>query len=321
LGNVRLSYKDISTTSTPNLEIQEENNYYPYGLKHKGYNTVQNGRNHKYGFGGKEEQNELGLGWIDITARNYNPELGRWMNLDPLAETMRRHSPYNYAFDNPVFFIDPDGMNPCPNGDCPDPPSWLAKMNNWVSDNVGKPIAEWGTKIYNKISSMDPINVEGDGEQTSEEDRITIISSIGTDDPSQDTTDAPTTIVDGDDFLNISKTAKTKSPFRKGDGMTNAIKKTKNMASEINSKVKDFKKGFSHTKKTISLGKKVAASLASINEPDTLTYEVLGYSTQDPDMRGYINEDPSGSKNMGEAVKLMLFGDEIDSVTVTKKYQ
>jgi len=87
-------------------------NYYPFGLKHQGYNNVINGSHHPYGFGGKEEQDELGLGWVDITARNYDPALGRWMNLDPLAEDMRRHSPYNYAFDNPVYFQDPDGMKP-----------------------------------------------------------------------------------------------------------------------------------------------------------------------------------------------------------------
>jgi RHS repeat-associated protein len=111
LGNIRLSYQDKNDDGVVNgSEIVEENNYYPFGLKHKGYNSVINGTEHKYKYNGKELQDEMGLNFYDYGARNYDPALGRWMNIDPLAEKSRRFSPYTYALNNPIYFIDPDGM-------------------------------------------------------------------------------------------------------------------------------------------------------------------------------------------------------------------
>ncbi|WP_307452955.1 MULTISPECIES: DUF6443 domain-containing protein [Chryseobacterium] len=106
LGNARITY---ARNSEGNTEITDTNNYYAFGMNHIGGLTSLLGGYQNYKYNGKEIQE---TGMYDYGARFYMPDIGRWGVMDPLAEDMRRHSPYNYAFNNPVNFIDPDGMKP-----------------------------------------------------------------------------------------------------------------------------------------------------------------------------------------------------------------
>ncbi len=108
LANTRISF---ARNSAGALEITDANDYYPFGMNHlKTGNAFFGNTSYKnYKYNGKELQES---GMYDYGARFYMPDLGRWGVVDPLAEKMTRHSPYNYAFNNPIRFIDPDGMEP-----------------------------------------------------------------------------------------------------------------------------------------------------------------------------------------------------------------
>ncbi|SHM19159.1 RHS repeat-associated core domain-containing protein, partial [Chryseobacterium contaminans] len=94
--------------STGALKVTDTNNYYPFGLSHiSGMLSLSNfGGLYSYKYNGKELQE---TGMYDYGARFYMPDIGRWGVVDPLAETSRRWNPYNYAYNNPMRYVDPDG--------------------------------------------------------------------------------------------------------------------------------------------------------------------------------------------------------------------
>ena len=109
LGNIRLSYMDDNFDGAiTTAEILEENNYYPFGLKHKGYNDVAQSSNiaQNYEYQGQELNESLGYNMHEFMLRHYDAAIGRFVTTDPYEQFM---SPYLAMGNNPVTSFDPDG--------------------------------------------------------------------------------------------------------------------------------------------------------------------------------------------------------------------
>ncbi|WP_299443396.1 DUF6443 domain-containing protein [uncultured Aquimarina sp.] len=126
LGNIRLSFSDKDKDGKIDVlrnnadvdgdgdnvhEILEEKNYYPFGLQHKGYNNMIVGteNNHKE-YQGQEYTEDLDLNIHEWTFRFSDPSIGRFWQIDPLAEDYNYQSPYNFSENRVIDAVELEGL-------------------------------------------------------------------------------------------------------------------------------------------------------------------------------------------------------------------
>ena len=87
--------------------------YYPFGMMMPGRNGASGGaEGYRYAFNGMEQDQEVSGSGDSYTTmfRQYDPRLGRWKSLDPLASKYPGASPFSAYNNNPVYFVDPLGL-------------------------------------------------------------------------------------------------------------------------------------------------------------------------------------------------------------------
>ena len=120
LGNTRAVISDLNDdgvldleSSTDPSELLSIHNYMPFGMEMLGPWMQSHPASMDYLYNSKEFNFRGSLGWYDYGARWYDPTIGRWNAVDPLADVPHSISmtPYHYVANNPMRNIDPDGRD------------------------------------------------------------------------------------------------------------------------------------------------------------------------------------------------------------------
>ena len=125
--------------------VKETNHYYPFGGVFASTGSVQ-----PYKYNGKELDTKKGLNWYDYGARMYDPALGRWHVVDPLAEKYCGVSPYTYCKNNPILRIDIDGKD-----------DYVVNKNGYVFFWKNTKYEDKGDRVYYFDGEHKPKQVSG----------------------------------------------------------------------------------------------------------------------------------------------------------------
>jgi len=93
-------------------DLVSANDYYPFGSLEPYRSYAKSGAGYRYGFNGKENDNEVqGVGdQIDYGMRVYDPRAGRFLSVDPITQKFPNLTPYQFASNTPIWASDLDGL-------------------------------------------------------------------------------------------------------------------------------------------------------------------------------------------------------------------
>jgi RHS repeat-associated protein len=102
-------FDDLIITHTKGKVLQEDH-YYPFGMNINALSsTAPLSKPNQFKYNGKELNTEFNLNWYSYGAREYDAQIGRFIQVDPMADERSWLSPFNYVQNNPLLRIDPTG--------------------------------------------------------------------------------------------------------------------------------------------------------------------------------------------------------------------
>ncbi len=144
-------YFDNFNVSLNRGRIIEEDHYYAFGLKIAAISSVkapdinEGNINNKNLYNDKELIDEADLDWYDYGFRNYDPQIGRFLQLDPLTDYYPELTPYQYASDEPIANIDLDGLE-----------GQLANVTVYATTKVASKGGGWFSKLVDVATDFIP---------------------------------------------------------------------------------------------------------------------------------------------------------------------
>ncbi|MEO6327694.1 MAG: DUF6443 domain-containing protein [Ginsengibacter sp.] len=92
--------------------LTEETHYYPFGLTMAGISSKAAGaiQNKEKTFQGQRFDDDLGLNWIQFKWRNHDPQIGRFIEIDPLSDKYVYNSPYAFSENKVTGHIELEGL-------------------------------------------------------------------------------------------------------------------------------------------------------------------------------------------------------------------